>query len=267
MNWTRALGRTGLQVSALGLGTVKLGRNQGVKYPRGFELPDERSARALLDLARELGINLLDTAPAYGRSEERLGELLAGQRGDWLICSKVGEVFEDGRSRFDFSPEHTRRSVISTLRRLRTDCIDIILVHSDGDDLRIIREMGTLDCLAQLKSEGLIRAFGISTKTVAGGVAAADACDVVMLTYNLEERSERAVLDACARRGTGALVKKPLASGHLGEDGADAVGASLDLVLSHPACSAAVVGTIDPAHLRMNVEAALRSLRRQSGHA
>ena len=91
MSWLRPLGRTGLQVSALGLGTVKLGRNQDVKYPRAFELPDDRSAAALLDRARGLGINLLDTAPAYGSSEERLGGLLAGQREHWIICSKVGE--------------------------------------------------------------------------------------------------------------------------------------------------------------------------------
>ena len=102
MSWLRALGKTGLQVSALGLGTVKLGRDQGVKYPATYTLPDDRSAARLLDTARELGINLLDTAPAYGSSEQRLGRLLAGQRRHWLLCSKVGEEFVDGQSRFDF---------------------------------------------------------------------------------------------------------------------------------------------------------------------
>src|SRR5690606_15619655 len=86
----RPLGQTGLTVSALGLGTVKFGRNTGVKYPRSFELPDRSAAANLLSLARDLGINLLDTAPAYGESEERLGELLQGQRQDWLICTKAG---------------------------------------------------------------------------------------------------------------------------------------------------------------------------------
>lgn len=100
----RPLGSTGLLVSPLGLGTVKLGRDQGVKYPSGFRIPDDTEAAALLDQARALGINLIDTAPAYGRSEERLGPLLAGQRDAWVIVSKVGEEFEDGQSRFDFSP-------------------------------------------------------------------------------------------------------------------------------------------------------------------
>jgi aryl-alcohol dehydrogenase-like predicted oxidoreductase len=260
MSWMRALGDTGLEVSALGLGTVKLGRNQGVKYPRGFTIPDDRDAAALLAQARELGINLIDTAPAYGNSEERLGQLLRGQRKDWLICSKVGEEFEGGHSHFDFSPEHTRRSVQRSLQRLGTEVIDIVLIHSDGDDLRIIEQLGTLQALEELKTQGLIRAFGLSTKTVAGGLAAAAISDVVMLTYNLAQREERPVLDACARLGKGALIKKALASGHLDADYPDPVQASMDLVFNHPGTSAAIVGTITPAHLQANVEAVRRAL-------
>jgi aryl-alcohol dehydrogenase-like predicted oxidoreductase len=265
MSWLRALGSTGLRVSAVGLGTVKLGRNLGVKYPANFALPDDRSASRLLAVARELGVNLLDTAPAYGSSEERLGRLLAGQRRDWVICSKVGEEFEHGQSRFDFSPEHTRESVLRSLRRLETDVLDVVMVHSDGADLRIIEQMGTLEMLAQLKREGLLRAFGMSTKTVAGGLAAATACDVVMLTYNPVRQEERPVLDACARLGRGALVKKVLDSGHLVAGGGSNAGnsaqqASLELVLAHPGTSAAIIGTINPQHLRENLEAARRAL-------
>jgi len=261
MSWLRPLGRTGLRVSAIGLGTVKLGRNQGVKYPRAFELPDERSAKSLLDCARGLGINLLDTAPAYGSSEERLGRLLTGRREDWVICSKVGEEFEHGRSHFDFSPEHTRASVLRSLRRLRIEALDIVLVHSDGDDLGIIERRGTLEALVRMRQEGLVRAVGMSTKTVAGGLAAAGCCDLVMLTYNPEWRRELPVLDACVRSGAGALVKKPLASGRLAAAGdANTLQACMDLVFGHPGTSAAIVGTIDIAHLRADVEAARRAV-------
>ncbi len=260
MSWLRPLGSTGIQVSALGLGTVKLGRDQGVKYPEGFTIPDDRAARSLLDEARELGINLVDTAPAYGNSEERLGNLLQGQRQQWIICSKVGEDFDHGVSSFNFSAEHTRFSVQRSLQRLRSDYIDLVLVHSDGNDLHIIEQMGTLQALAELKSEGLIRAFGMSTKTVAGGQAAAQESDVVMLTYNLAQREEKAVLDCCARLGVGAVIKKALASGHLAEDCSDPVQASMDLVFAHPGTSAAIVGTINPAHLAGNVAAVRRAL-------
>ncbi|MDH3947931.1 MAG: aldo/keto reductase, partial [Gammaproteobacteria bacterium] len=88
----RALGATGIKVSVLGLGTVKLGRDQEVKYPRGFNIPDDAAVRELLALSRDLGINFIDTAPAYGNSEERLGQLMDNSN-DWVIMTKVGEIF------------------------------------------------------------------------------------------------------------------------------------------------------------------------------
>ncbi|RLQ22143.1 aldo/keto reductase [Seongchinamella sediminis] len=260
MNWLRPLGNTGITVSALGLGTVKLGRDEGVKYPEGFTIPDERAARKLLARARDLGINLIDTAPAYGNSEQRLGQLLRGQREHWVICSKVGEDFDKGVSQFDFSPEHARFSVQRSLERLQTEVIDLVLVHSDGNDLQIIEQKGTLEALAEMKAAGLIRAFGMSTKTVAGGQAAARASDVVMLTYNLAQREEAAVLDTCQQLGVGAVIKKALASGHLARDYPDPVQASMDLVFAHPGTSAAIVGTINPQHLAGNVAAVRRTL-------
>ncbi len=260
MSWMKPLGNTGMMVSALGLGTVKLGRSEGVKYPGSFRIPDDREATALLAQASDLGINLIDTAPAYGCSEQRLGTLLAGQRERWLICSKVGEEFENGQSHFDFSPEHTLKSVERSLRRLNTEAIDMVLIHSDGQDLRIINDLGTLQALSDLKRRGLIRAYGMSTKTVEGGLAAAAECDVVMLTYNLAQREESQVLDACGRLNTGVLIKKALASGHLEENIEDPVQASMDLVFAHPATSSAIIGTISPEHLEANVLAARRAL-------
>jgi aryl-alcohol dehydrogenase-like predicted oxidoreductase len=72
----KRLGRTDIDISTFGLGTVKFGRNQGLKHPTSFELPSDETLRELLACARDMGVNLLDTAPAYGYSEERLGELL-----------------------------------------------------------------------------------------------------------------------------------------------------------------------------------------------
>ncbi len=269
MSWLRPLGRTGITVSALGLGTVKLGRNEGVKYPTGFTLPDDRQARALLDLARDLGINLIDTAPAYGSSEERLGELLSGQRDNWVICTKVGEEFEQGHSRFDFTPEHVRFSVERSLTRLRCDRLDVVLVHSDGNDLDIVRRYGTLDALAALKQEGKLRSFGLSGKTVDGGLAALPCCDLLMVTYNLSERDQAPLLDACADQGKAVLIKKALASGHLdqlpdssGREEADPVAASMEFVFGHRGTTAAVIGTITPDHLRSNVAAAKNALEK-----
>nr|WP_286944613.1 aldo/keto reductase [Pseudomonas sp. UBA6718] len=257
----RPLGDTGLIVSPLGLGTVKLGRDQGVKYPNGFTIPDDAAARALLEQARELGINLIDTAPAYGVSEQRLGPLLRGQREDWVIVSKVGEEFDNGQSRFDFSPAHTRLSVERSLQRLETDRIELVLVHSDGNDVAILRDSGVYETLAELKREGKIRAFGLSGKTVEGGLLALERGDCAMVTYNLAERGEQAVLDHAAVHGKGILIKKALASGHAVLAGEDPVRASFELVFGHPGVTAAIVGTINPQHLAANAATAAAVIR------
>ena len=258
----RPLGDTHLTVSPLGLGTVKIGRNQGVKYPSGFELPSDRQVRELLALSKDLGINLLDTAPAYGISEERLGPLLQGQRHDWVVCSKVGEEFINGQSLFDFSAKHTRYSVQRSLQRLHTDYLDLVLVHSNGDDLTVLADE-VYPVLQALKQEGLIRAFGFSGKTVAGGLQALETGDCAMVTWNLREQSERPVLDFALSHNKGILVKKALASGHICLDGEDPLSAGFELVFSHPAVSSAIIGTINPAHLEQNVATVARTLAKR----
>ena len=144
----RPLGQSGIETSLLGLGTVKFGRTRGLKHPQSFSLPTDAEARRLLDTARSLGVNLVDTAPAHGASERRLGELLAGQRHEWVVATKVGEEFDGMGSNFNFIPEHIAMSVRRSLRRLRTDRLDVVLIHSNGDDERIIGGLGALDCLA-----------------------------------------------------------------------------------------------------------------------
>jgi aryl-alcohol dehydrogenase-like predicted oxidoreductase len=264
----RRFGRTDLFVSPLGLGTVKFGRNTGVKYPTAFALPDDRQARDLLVLAGDLGINLLDTAPAYGTSEERLGPLLAGQRDRWVICTKVGEEFDTatGASRFDFTPAHIRASIERSLARLRTDVLDIVLVHSDGNDTDIIRRQGALETLAMLKAEGKIRATGMSTKTVAGGLLALDHADCAMVTYNRVDTADLPVIESAAARGQGILIKKPLQSGHLADTaGEDPVRAGFRHIFAQPGIGAAITGTLSPDHLRANAAACAEALAARTG--
>ena len=177
----RQLGQSRIDVSVLGLGTVKFGRNQELKYPAPFPLPSDRELIALLDQARSLGINLLDTAPAYGSSEQRLGKLLT-DRQDWVICTKVGEEFLNGKSSYDFSETHVRHSIERSLRNLNTDYLDIVLVHSDGNDMRIIESTACLPTLMDLKEKGLIRAVGMSTKSVDGGLKAVELSDLGMVS-------------------------------------------------------------------------------------
>lgn len=255
----RALGSTGIKVSELGLGTVKFGRNQGVKYPQSFALPSDQQIRDLLALACELGINLLDTAPAYGSSEERLGRLIAPAQSHWLISTKVGETFQQGGSVFDFSAAATQASIERSLRLLRREYLDLALIHSNGDDERILQQTDCLETLLTLKARGWLRAVGMSTKTVAGGLLAVRHCDVVMVTYNLSSAAELPVIRQAGQAGKGVLIKKGLLSGHLQKiqaTAADPVAASMRLLLSEPGVSSVVIGTLNPAHLQANVAAA-----------
>lgn len=249
----RSIGKTGLKVSLLGLGTVKFGRNEGVKYPHNFEIPEEDFLADLLALAKDLGINLLDTAPAYGKSEERLGRLLKGQRGEWVIIGKAGEEFAGGRSFYNFTPAHFEESLARSLKRLQTDYLDIFLLHSDGNDLKNLSDE-IITKMQDFKKRGLVRAIGASTKTVEGGLRALKTMDVVMAAYNPDYREEEAVLEKAAALGKGILVKKALASGH-----AASPARSLQFALSHPGVSSAIIGTINPAHLKENAAAAQKS--------
>lgn len=247
----RDLGSTGIRVSPLGLGTVKFGRNEQIKYPSAFDIPDDRTVCAILELASELGINLLDTAPAYGNAQQCLGKLLPGPRPDWVIISKVGEIFEQGCSRFDFSYDHTVATVEQSLRDLQTDYLDCVLIHSSGDDLQILEQEGALDALRTLKEKGLIRAHGMSSKTVSGGLRVVQEMDVVMATANLGYDDERPVFEAAARQRKGVLVKKGLMSGHV--SGVQGVRDAMKHVFSLPGVSSVIIGTIDAGHLRQNV--------------
>ncbi|QDO95777.1 aldo/keto reductase [Ferrovibrio terrae] len=251
----RALGTTGIQVSLLGLGTVKLGRNEGVKYPQAFDLPDDAAVVTLLETARELGINLLDTAPAYGLSEQRLGLLRPGKREDWVIATKAGEFFENSISRFDFSATAIRASVETSLRLLRTDYLDAVLLHSDGVDEAGDRFLPAAEELARLKRKGLIRATGFSGKTVAGGDRLLPHVDLLMATWNPGYTEEAPLIARAAAQGRGVLIKKALASGHAIDPAA-----ALKAAATLPGTCSIVVGTLSPANLRANA-AALRATR------
>lgn len=244
----RELGRTGIRVSAVGLGTVKVGRVEGLKHPGELRMPSDEEVVRLLERARELGVNVLDTAAAYGVSEERLGKLRPGRREEWVLCTKAGEEIDGGVSRFDFSGAGIRASVERSLRRLRTEYVDVALLHSGGEDEVGLARGEGMGALKRLKEEGKARAVGVSVKTLEGGRAAMEEGDVVMLTLNPAEREMEALAHECGERGVGVMVKKGLASGHLGKLGMSAR-ESVEWVLGCAGVSCVVVGTTRGEHL------------------
>ncbi len=240
------------ELSPLGLGTFKIGRNQGIKYPSAYDLPDMREVDKLLNGILDMGINYIDTAPAYGLSEERIGLSIAHRRQEYLISTKVGETFQGGVSTYDFSAGAVRRSVQRSLRRLRTDVLDYVFIHSNGDDLAILEQTDVVPTLLALRDEGCIREIGLSGYTEAGFRAALGVCGLSMLTYNQEDDSLKRFLAEAADRGAPVVVKKGLASGRLKADEA------IPFILGNPAVSSLLIGTLDLNHMRENWRIAQR---------
>ncbi|MBI1336275.1 MAG: aldo/keto reductase [Phycisphaera sp.] len=246
----RPLGRTGLRVSTVGFGAFKIGRNIGVKYPRKYDLPDDKAAERILNTVLDMGINLIDTAPAYGSSEERIGNHIAHRRSEYILSTKVGETFIDGQSAFDFTERGITASVERSLARLKTDAVDILLIHSRGDDLDILTKSNAVPTLKRLRDEGKTRCIGMSGKSPEGAIASLDWADVVMVEFNTMRTDHLDAIQQAALRGVGVLVKKALYSGAL--DPQDA----LRFVLQHKGVSSAVVGSLNTDHLRANIEVA-----------
>lgn len=247
----RQLGSTSLRVSPIGYGAFKIGRNQKVKYPTPYDLPEEAAVQTLLNSILDLGVNVIDTAPAYGLSEERIGSSIGHRREEFVLSSKVGETFADGESTYDFRAQAVRESVRRSLNRLKTDVLDVVYIHSNGDDLKILRETDTVAALEDLKRQGDIRHIGMSGKTIEGAREALAWADVIMVEYHLGDESHAEVMHQAAAKGVGVVVKKGLAAGHLPP--ADGV----RFVLSHPAVSSMVIGGLNVDHIRANMQSAM----------
>ncbi|MEE2908411.1 MAG: aldo/keto reductase [Planctomycetota bacterium] len=246
----RSLGSSKLNCSRLGWGAFKIGRNEGVKFPDGYDLPSEQEAIEIVHGMIGLGITYIDTAPSYGLSEERLGEALDGRRDEVILSTKVGEQFEDGQSRYDFSSTAAVKSLQESLRRLRTDHVDLLWVHSDGDDQAILGDLAYIETLESFKDAGLTRAIGFSGKTAVGNHAALSWADAVMVEYNLEDQSQEAVIAEAAQRDVGVVIKKALRSGHLPGD--DALRFLFRESPVADAITSVVIGSLSPDRMKKN---------------
>ncbi|HEX2974251.1 MAG TPA: aldo/keto reductase [Tepidisphaeraceae bacterium] len=242
----RPLGKTGLTVSPLAFGAFKIGRNQKIKYAASYELPTDTEVDRLLNGVLDLGINLIDTAPAYGLSEERVGQTIAHRRRDYILSTKVGETFENGHSVYDFSKAAITYSIHRSLKRLRTEILDLVFIHSDGTDLEILRRSDAVPTLQLLRSQGYIRFLGLSGKTVEGAEAAMDWADLLMVEYHPQDITHQTVINRAIEKGLGVLVKKPLASGRIPPEQA------LPFILKQPV-SSVVIGGLNLDHIRQNI--------------
>jgi aryl-alcohol dehydrogenase-like predicted oxidoreductase len=223
----RVLGRSGIAVSAMGLGCWAIGGPFGGEREAGWgEVDDDESIRGIRR-GLELGVTFFDTADVYGtgHSERILGRALGADRDRVVVATKFGNAFEDGTRRIsgtDASPAHVRRACEASLRRLGTDRIDLYQLHLAELDLAAADDVAAV--LEELRDEGLIRAYGWSTDGVSRARRWADraGCATVQHTLNVLEDAPE-LLEVCERHGLASVNRGPLAMGLLsGKFDADA---------------------------------------------
>lgn len=240
----RPLGKTGLLLSAIGFGAFKIGRNEDIKYAQSYALPTDEQVRALLEGVLALGINYLDTAPAYGTSEQRLGAALGSRINDLIVSTKVGESFEHGQSRFDFSRSGIEASVERSLRRLQREVLDIVFLHAPADDLSVQIQTDAIAVLQQLRQAGKVRAIGLSAKTQSGCTFALDWADALMVEYHAAAPQLAPVMALAQQKNVGVVVKKGLASGKLPPEQA------IPFVLRTSGVTSLALGSLSLAHVQ-----------------
>lgn len=290
----RRLGKTGWQVSVIGVGCWGIGGQWGEV--------DDRTAIATLWRAFENGVNFFDTADAYGeppgRSEELVGKAFQGIRHEVFIATKVGNwARRHGHPLPYTSPLHIIACCHASLYRLRTDYIDLYQCHLGNPTDAEVEVF--LDAFERLKEQGKIRAYGISTNSLDAlqRFNRHGTCATCQLDYSILNRApEGDLLPYCRERDIGVIVRGPLAMGVLtgkftpdtiftdevrrswneGErrerflkrlevverlrflerDGRTMAQAALQFVLAHPAVSCAIPGAKNPQQAESNAQAA-----------
>ncbi|MAS33935.1 MAG: hypothetical protein CL610_08005 [Anaerolineaceae bacterium] len=280
----RQLGRTGLQISSLSLGTVGLGLNYGIAAgsTTGAPPPQRSESVALIHRALDSGINFLDTARAYGDSEAVVGEALRGRREQAIVTTKVNCFDAQAKPlRGAALRERIHTSIRESLKLLQTDYVDLLMLHSAPVELLDGGE--ALDMLATVKAEGLTRSIGASTYgSDAPRLAIEQGAEALQVAYNvLDQRMADEIFPLAQARGVGMIVRSVYLKGvltdraedlpdHLdalrqlsrqyrqltGQFGIDPAQAALRFVLSNPDVSTALVGVIRQHELDVALDAA-----------
>ena len=214
----RQLGNTGITVSEIGFGAWGIG---GLTAGRSSYGPtdDDESKRAL-KTAFEQGITYYDTSDiyGYGHSEELIGDALGSVRDKIVIASKVGFLEHLGPQ--DFSPTHVRTSLEQSLKRLRTDYIDLYQLHDPDIDM-LVNDPSILATFGALQKEGKVRSVGISVKGPDEGVRVIRELNTAVIQINLNMIDHRAIenglLGLAKKKSVGIIARTPLCFGFLSD--------------------------------------------------
>jgi aryl-alcohol dehydrogenase-like predicted oxidoreductase len=276
----QTLGRTGVEVTTLGYGAMEL---RGA--PAGPPITDEQ-AEQVLNAVLDAGINIIDTSPDYGRSEELIGQFISNRRSEYFLASKCGCVPGAAMgTEHIHTAENVRAGVEQSLRRMKTDYLDLVQFHRSLTQ-REYEQDGALQALLDLQREGKVRFIGVSgtlpnlDEQIAMGVF-----DAFQIPYSALQREHEDVITRASAAGAGIIIRGGAARGaptdwegrpyymlpgsiprdrweqaRLDEllDGLDRMTFTLRFTLSNPDLDTTIVGTRDASHLQSNIDAAMR---------
>jgi aryl-alcohol dehydrogenase-like predicted oxidoreductase len=216
----RSLGNTGIRISEIGFGAWAIGgAAEASGTPLGWGRTNDDESLAAIRRARDLGVNFFDTADSYGfgRSESLLGIVLSRQRQSVVIATKVGVMrMADGSLRKDFSREHIFHAVDGSLKRLRTDYLDLYQAHNPT--LEQLRSEEIQEAMARLQEIGKVRYWGVSISTVNEGIEIINRGwgNALQVLYNaLNQEAAFSLFPLAKQKGYGIVARVPLASGLL----------------------------------------------------
>jgi aryl-alcohol dehydrogenase-like predicted oxidoreductase len=274
---TSVLGRTGLNVTRLSFGAMEV---RGSRIWNGRPVTDEQ-AETILNMVLDEGINFIDTANDYGRSEEFIGKYIAHRRGEYTLATKCGCTVVRQDANTDDTPhvwtrDNLFRGLNESLQRMKTDYIDIMQLHNPP--VEETEKNGLVEALKEMQAQGKVRFIAISTTLphlpvyLEWGVF-----DTFQIPYSALERDHEDWISRSAEAGIGTIIRGGVARGEVGvglgnedrwkkfedakldelrEPGESRTAFLLRFTLSHPHVDTTIVGTLYPEHLQENLAAA-----------
>ncbi len=270
----RTLGRTGLAVTDLSYGAMEV---RGSRIWGGRPVT-EPQAEQILHAVLDSGINFIDTANDYGRSEEFIGKFLSHRRGEYYLATKCGCTVVHKDENTDDTPhvwtrENLFRGLHESLERMKTEYVDVMQLHNPS--VEQIEQGDLVAVLQEMKAQGKVRWIGCSsTHPHIESYIASGVFDVFQIPYSALERQHEEAISKAADAGAGTIIRGGVARGEPGEglgnqdrwaafekanldelraEGESRTAFLLRFTLSHPGMSTTIVGTLIPKHLEENI--------------
>lgn len=272
----KTLGRTGLEVTQLGYGSM------GLRGPKtwGVRVVSEETADTFLNSVLDAGINFIDTSPDYGISEERIGRFISGRRSEFYLATKCGCVYTQHEDHLEIDHVWDRdvvaRNLETSLKRLQTDCIDILQFH--GGEAESLQRAGLIETLLGFRDQGMIRFIGSSSSLPKlPSMIELGVFDTFQIPYSCLAPQHHDLITKAAETGAGIIIRGGVAQGgpdaeiqrealndvwaKAGLDQVLPAGMSraeliLRYTLSHPQCHTTIVGTCNAEHFAENLASA-----------